>query len=62
MSWLSIAVPLVAQSIGFANSKADGLLHPYLDTLAKPAVWTRGAGRNYGISASSSAIMMTEAR
>lgn len=28
MSWLSMAVPLVAQFEGFAKRKADGLLHP----------------------------------
>ena len=38
MSWLSMAVPLVAQYEGFAKRKADGLPHPYLNTLAKPAV------------------------
>lgn len=62
MTWLSLAVPLVAQFEGFEKRRADGLLHPYLDTLAKPPVWTRGAGRTYGISATSPAISMDEAK
>lgn len=61
MTWLDMAVPLVAQFEGFARL-AGGLLHPYLDRLAKPPVWTRGAGRTYGITATSPAITMTEAR
>jgi lysozyme len=62
MTWLALSVPLVAQFEGFEKRKADGLLYPYLDTLAKPPVWTRGAGRTYGITASSPAIGMDEAK
>lgn len=60
-SWLTLALPLVAQFEGFAKKKGN-LLVPYLDTLAKPPVWTRGAGRTYGISADSPGITMDEAK
>lgn len=53
--WLDIAIPLVAK---FEGCK----LTPYLDTLARPPVWTRGYGRTYGITADSPAITMDEAK
>lgn len=37
-------------------------MHPYLDRLAKPPVWTRGYGRTYGISESSPAITPEQAK
>lgn len=62
MDWLDLATPLVARFEGFARKGTDGLLHPYLDKLAKPNVWTRGAGRTYGITSDSPAISVEEAK
>lgn len=61
MSWLDLCIAIVAPFEGFAKKKGN-LLVPYLDTLAKPPVWTRGAGRTYGISADSPGITMDEAK
>jgi lysozyme len=41
--------------------RVGGLIHPYLDKLAKPPVWTRGYGRTYGIAESSPPITPQEA-
>lgn len=60
--WLKIAIPLVSAFEGFAKLGPDGLLHPYLDKLAKPNVWTRGAGRTYGITETSEAISPAAAK
>ena len=55
MDWLRLCAPLVAAFEGCAR-RVGNLIHPYLDTLAKPAVWTRGYGRTYGITADSPPI------
>lgn len=55
MTWLELCLPLVKHFEGCEKRKG-GLIYPYLDTLAKPAVWTRGYGRTYGISAESEPI------
>lgn len=60
-AWDEVAVPLVAQFEGCAKRSKDGLIHPYLDKLAKPPVWTRGYGRTYGIGESSPPISRDEA-
>ena len=60
--WQDLAVPLVAQFEGCAKRGKDGLIYPYLDKLAKPAVWTRGYGRTYGITADSPGITSTQAK
>ena len=62
VTWLDLAIPLVARFEGFEKKRKDGLLHPYLDRLAKPHVWTRGAGRTYSISENSSPITVEEAK
>lgn len=59
--WLDLAIPLVAHFEG-CQKKRDGLVYPYLDTLAKPPVWTRGYGRTYGITEGSPGITPDEAR
>lgn len=61
MNWADMAVPLVAAFEG-CHRQRGGLIHPYLDTLAKPPVWTRGYGRTYGITQESSAITKDEAK
>lgn len=61
MNFLDLALPLIAHFEGCHQKKGD-LIYPYLDTLAKPAVWTRGYGRTYGIGADSSGISIDEAK
>lgn len=46
---------------GCAQRGPDGRIYPYLDTLAKPPVWTRAYGRTYGISAQSEPITRAQA-
>lgn len=54
-TWLSLCSPLVQSFEGCARLIGN-LVHPYLDKLAKPARWTRGYGRTYGITADSPPI------
>ena len=61
MSWLELCTPLVAAFEGF-EKKVGNLLYPYLDRLAKPPVWTRGAGRTFGITSDSPPITPDEAK
>ncbi len=61
MNWADIAVPLVAHFEG-CEKRIGALIHPYLDKLAKPAVWTRGYGRTYGITETSPGITKDEAK
>lgn len=61
MLWLDLAVDLVAPFEG-CHKKIGKLIFPYLDKLAKPAVWTRGFGRTYGITESSPGITEAEAK
>jgi lysozyme len=61
MNYIDLAMPLVALFEG-CEKKRGGLIYPYLDTLAKPHVWTRGYGRTYGITADSPGITPDEAR
>lgn len=61
MSWLDLAVALVAPFEGCAK-KVGGMIFPYLDKLAKPPVWTRGYGRTYGIAEDSPGITPDEAK
>lgn len=61
MSWLDLCVAIVAPFEG-CEKKVKGLIVPYLDKLAKPAVWTRGYGRTYGITENSPGITMDEAK
>lgn len=61
MNFLDLALPLIAHFEGCHQKKGD-LIYPYLDTLAKPAVWTRGYGRTYGIGADSAGISIAEAK
>lgn len=60
--WQQLAVTLVAEFEGCAKRGGDGLIHPYLDQLAKPPVWTRAYGRTYGIDADSPAISPEQAK
>lgn len=60
--WQDLAIPLVAQFEGCAKRGKDGLIYPYLDKLAKPAVWTRAYGRTYGISENSPGITLEQAK
>jgi lysozyme len=61
MTWLELAIPLVAVFEGCA--RRQGLLvYPYLDTLAKPPRPTRGYGRTYGITMESEAITVEQAK
>lgn len=60
--WRDLAVPLVARFEGCARRGGDGLIHPYLDRLARPPVWTRGYGRTYGITETSEPITPDEAK
>ena len=59
--FLDIAIPLVVLFEGCEKRKGD-LVYPYLDKLAKPPVWTRGYGRTYGITETSSPITKDEAK
>lgn len=61
MNWADYAVPLVAAFEGCAK-RENGMIVPYLDSLAKPPVWTRGYGRTFGISQESPAITVEAAR
>jgi lysozyme len=61
MTWVDLAVALIAPFEGCARKTKAGIV-PYLDTLAKPPVWTRGYGRTYGISESSAPISPAQAR
>lgn len=61
MTWLELAVPLVAVFEGCAQRKG-ALVYPYLDTLAKPPRPTRGYGRTYGITMDSEAITLEQAK
>jgi lysozyme len=61
VSWLKLCAALTKPFEGCERRKADGLIHPYLDRLAKPPVWTRGYGRTYGITEASPAITPGEA-
>lgn len=60
-AWVDLAVKLIAPFEGCERRRKDGLIYPYLDTLAKPPVWTRGYGRTYGIDENSPAITKQEA-
>lgn len=59
--WLDLAIPLVAAFEGCEKRRGD-MVYPYLDRLAKPAVWTRGYGRTYGITEGSPPISRQEAK
>lgn len=61
MSWLDLAVALVAPFEGCAK-RVGGMIYPYLDKLAKPPVWTRGYGRTFDISEHSPGITLDEAK
>lgn len=61
MDWVDLAVKLICPFEGLHKVGADGFVHPYLDKLAKPPVWTRGYGRTYGIDESSQPITKAEA-
>lgn len=61
MNWRDLAVPLVAHFEGCEKRKG-ALVYPYLDKLAKPAVWTRGFGRTYGITETSPPVTVQEAK
>lgn len=60
-TWVDLAVALIKPFEGLHKVKPDGLVYPYLDTLAKPAVWTRAYGRTYGITEDSPPITKQEA-
>jgi len=61
MDFVELATPLVARFEGCAKL-SNGKYAPYLDQLAKPAVWTRGFGRCYGITQDSPSITLDEAK
>lgn len=61
MEWIGYSVPVAALFEGCEKRRA-GLVYPYLDTLAKPPRWTRGYGRTYGITESSTPITVDEAK
>lgn len=61
MSWLAKAVALIAPWEG-CEKRRGNLVYPYLDTLAKPPVATRGYGRTYGITMQSAPITVDEAK
>lgn len=48
-----IAALLIAPFEGLAKVRSDGLVYPYLDTLAKPPRWTQGYGETLGVEADS---------
>lgn len=60
MIWQALAVKLIAPFEG-CEKRIGSLIHPYLDKLAKPPVWTRGYGRTYGIAQDSPPISRPEA-
>lgn len=60
MNWLTLCLSIVKPFEGCAK-RVGGMIHPYLDRLAKPPVWTRGYGRTYGITADSPPISPEEA-
>jgi lysozyme len=53
MSFAEIATGLIAPFEGLARVKPDGLVYPYLDTMAKPPRWTQGYGETLGIEENS---------
>lgn len=55
MTWLELCSPVVRSFEGCARMVGQ-MVHPYLDKLAKPPVWTRGYGRTYGITEDSPPI------
>lgn len=61
MSWLELCTPLVAAFEG-CEKRVGRLIHPYLDRLAKPPIWTRGYGRTFDISSDSPPITPDEAK
>jgi lysozyme len=60
VNWIRLATALIKPFEGCAR-RAGALIHPYLDKLAKPPVWTRGYGRTYGITEASPPITPQEA-
>jgi lysozyme len=56
MRWPELVVKLIALFEGCEKKGKDGKIHPYLDKLAKPPVWTRAYGRTYGISKKSEPV------
>lgn len=61
MSWLDLCVKLVAPFEG-CHKRIGDMVAPYLDKLAKPPIWTRGYGRTYGITETSEAITVEQAK
>jgi lysozyme len=61
MDWPKLAVKLIAPYEGCHDLRKDGLVYPYLDKLAKPAVWTQGYGICYGITENSKPITKEQA-
>ena len=61
MEWLEYAIPVTASFEG-CMKRSGFMVVPYLDTLAKPNVWTRGYGRTYGITQDSPPITVDEAK
>ena len=61
MTWLDFAIPLTSHFEGCAKRVGKEVV-PYLDKLAKPNLWTRGYGRTYGITETSPAITVDEAK
>lgn len=62
LEWYEIAFKLIVPYEGLHRVGKDGMVYPYLDTLAKPPVWTRGYGRCYGITEFSPSITKEEAK
>ena len=60
MAWLDLALALIKPWEG-CHKRLHGLIYPYLDKLAKPAVATRGYGRTYGITMDSPPITQQQA-
>lgn len=58
--WDELATTLIKPFEGL-HKLVGKLVHPYLDKLAKPPVWTRGYGRCYGITEDSPPITPKEA-
>ena len=59
--WAILAASLIKPYEGLHALKSDGLVYPYLDTLAKPNLPTRGYGRTYGITMESPPITKEQA-